>query len=116
MGLLIDSEHPLFTDYPTRFCSDYQWFMPSSQRALVLPEGIRSIVTLMDSYAYLRNMGMLLEFKCEKGRVLVSTMGLHKLKKYPECRALLTSIYRYMDSEDFTPDQNMSLEELARLV
>ena len=116
MGLLIDSEHPLFKDYPTRFCSDYQWFMPSSQRALVLPEGIRSIVTVMDSYAYLRNMGMLLEFKCEKGRVLVSTMGLHKLKKYPECRALLTSIYRYMDSEDFTPDQNMSLEELARIV
>lgn len=116
MGLLIDSEHPLFKDYPTSFHADYQWFAQSSQLALILPEGIRSIVTVMDSYAYLRNMGMLLEFVCEKGKVLVSTMGLHKLKKYPECRALLTSIYRYMDSEDFSPDQNISLEELGRLV
>ena len=116
MGLLIDSEHPLFKDYPTSFHADYQWFAQSSQLALILPEGIKSIVTVMDSYAYLRNMGMILEFNCEKGKVLVSTMGLHKLKKYPECRALLTSIYRYMDSEDFTPDQNISLEELARLV
>lgn len=116
MGLLIDSDHPIFKNYPTSFHADYQWFMQSSQRALVLPEGIKSIVTVMDSYAYLRNMGMLLEFNCEKGRVLVSTMGLHELKKYPECRALLTSIYRYMDSEDFTPDQSISLVELSRLV
>ncbi|MBP3784657.1 MAG: hypothetical protein J6I68_15590, partial [Butyrivibrio sp.] len=115
MGLLIDSEHPLFKDYPTSFHSDYQWFAQSSQRALILPDGVKSIVTVLDSYAYLRNMGMLLEFNCEKGRVFVSTMGLHRLKKYPECRALLTSIYRYMDSEDFTPDQNISFEELARL-
>lgn len=116
MGLLIDSDHPLFKDYPTDFHSDYQWFIQSSQRAIILPDGIKSIVTVLDSYAYLRNMGMLLEFNCENGRVLVSTMGLHKLKKYPECRALLTSIYRYMDSEDFTPDQNISYEELSRLV
>jgi len=116
MGLLIDSGHPLFKDYPTSFHSDYQWFAQSSQRTMILPEGIKSIVTVLDSYAYLRNMGMLFEAFCEKGRVLVSTMGLHKLKKYPECRALLTSIYRYMDSEDFTPDQNISLEELGRLV
>ena len=116
MGLLIDSEHPLFKDYPTCFHSDYQWFAQSSQRALILPDGVKSIVTVLDSYAYLRNMGMLFEACCEKGRVLVSTMGLHRLKKYPECRALLTSIYRYMDSEDFTPDQNISLEELGRLV
>jgi len=112
MGLLIDSEHPLFKDYPTSFHSDYQWFVQSSQRAMILPEGIKSIVTVLDSYAYLRNMGMLMEFNCEKGKVLVSTMGLHELKKYPECRALLTSIYRYMDSEDFTPDQNISLNDL----
>ena len=73
MGLLRDSDHPLFKDYPTDFHSDYQWFIQSSQRALILPDGIKSIVTVLDSYAYLRNMGMLLEFNCEKGRVLMLT-------------------------------------------
>ena len=107
MGLLIDNEHPLFKDYPTNFYPEYQWFVQSSQRALILPEGVHSIVTVMDSYAYLRNMGMLMEYRHKKGRVLVSSMGLHNLMNYPECRALLTSIYRYLASDEFNPTQEM---------
>ena len=112
MGLLIDEKHPLFRNFPTRFYPGYQWFVQSSQRALLLPEGVRSIVTVMDCYAYLRNMGMLLEFKCLKGKVFVSSMGLHDLQDYPECRALLTSVYRYLASEDFAPVQEISFEAL----
>ncbi len=62
MGLLIDDAHPLFKDFPTSFHSDYQWFVPSSQREMILPDGVRSIVAVLDSYAYLRNMGLILEF------------------------------------------------------
>ena len=112
MGLLIDDKHPLFRDYPTEFYSGYQWFVQSSQRALLLPDGIKSIVTVMDSYAYLRNMGMLMEFKCQKGRIFVSSMGLQDQLQFPECRALLTSIYRYLASEDFLPAQEISFEAL----
>ena len=112
MGLLIDDKHPLFKDYPTEFYSGYQWFVQSSQRALLLPDGIKSIVTVMDSYAYLRNMGMLLEFKCQKGRIFISSMGLHDQLQFPECRALLTSIYRYLTSEDFLPAQEIGFEAL----
>lgn len=112
MGLLIDDKHPLFKDYPTEFYSGYQWFVQSSQRALLLPDGIKSIVTVMDSYAYLRNMGMLLEFRCQKGRIFISSMGLHDQLQFPECRALLTSIYRYLTSEDFLPAQKIGFEAL----
>ncbi len=114
MGLLIDNEHPLFKDYPTSFYTDRQWFMQSLQRALILPDGIGSIVTVMDSYAYLRNMGMLLEFNCLKGRVFISTMGLHNLQNYPECRALLSSIYRYLSSDDFAPSREIAFENDPR--
>lgn len=107
MGLLIDDEHPLFRNYPTKFYPGYQWFVQSSQRALLLPEGVRSIVTVMDCYAYLRNMGMLVEYRCKKGRIFVSSMGLHNLLDYPECRALLTAIYRYLASDEFDPQQEM---------
>ena len=107
MGLLIDEKHPLFRNFPTRFYPGYQWFVQSSQRALLLPEGVRSIVAVMDCYAYLRNMGMLMEYRCKKGRIFVSSMGLHNLLEYPECRALLTAIYRYLASEDFDPQQEM---------
>ena len=107
MGLVIDDGHPLFKNYPTKFYPGYQWFVQSSQRALLLPEGVRSIVTVMDCYAYLRNMGMLVEYRCKKGRIFVSSMGLHNLLEYPECRALLTAIYRYLESDEFDPQQEM---------
>ena len=116
MGLLINNEHPLFKDYPTSFHTDYQWFMQSSQRSLILPEEIESIVTVMDSYAYLRNMGMLMEFNCLKGRVFFSTLGLHNLGKYPECMALLSSIYRYLDSDEFKPAQSIGFEEMNAIM
>ncbi|MBP3195916.1 MAG: hypothetical protein J6N21_02805 [Butyrivibrio sp.] len=115
MGLLIDDSHPLFKDYPTAFHTDYQWFMQSSQRALILPAGIKSIVTVMDSYAYLRNMGMMLEFNCLGGKIFISTMNLQNLKDYPECRALLTSVYRYISSEEFVPKQDISYEKLLEI-
>lgn len=111
MGLLIDEVHPLFKDFPTSFHSDYQWFVPSSQRALILPDGVKSIVTVLDSYAYLRNMGLILEFNCKKGRVFISTIDLHE-QNCPECKALLSSIYRYLASDDFRPSQNISYEKL----
>ena len=116
MGLLIDDKHPLFRDYPTDFHTDYQWFMQSSQRAMILPDGIKSIVTVMDSYAYLRNMGMLLEFNCLKGKVFISSMGLHDLMDYPECRALLSSIYEYISSEEFVPEQSIDFDELKKMI
>ncbi|MCR4902056.1 MAG: hypothetical protein K6A23_04295 [Butyrivibrio sp.] len=103
MGLMIEDEHPLFKDFPTEFHTDYQWWPMAGQRAFILPQEVESIVTVLDSYAYMRNMGMLMEFKCLKGKLFVSSLGLQNLQQYPECRALLVSIYSYMESEDFNP-------------
>ena len=116
MGLLIDDAHPIFKDFPTDCHTNYQWWIMASQRAVILPKEIKSIVTVMDSYAYMRNMALLLEFKCLKGKVLFSTMGLQNLQQYPECRALQASIYRYMDSEDFTPSQEIDVDCLKKVL
>lgn len=108
MGLLIDAAHPVFASFPTDAHTDFQWWPMASRRAVILPEalrGLRPIVTLMDSYAYLRPMAQLLECRCGGGRLLFSSLGLHHLTQYPEARALLFSIYRYMGSEAFAPAQ-----------
>ena len=60
----------------------------------------------------MRNMGQILEFKCRNGKVLASSIGLQNLQNYPECRALLTSIYEYMDSDEFDPLQEINVGEL----
>lgn len=116
MGQLIDAGHPLFADFPTEFHTEWQWWIFATQRAVILPRPMNAIVAELDSYAYLRPMAQLMEFRCGGGRVLFSSLGLQELQEYPEARALLKSIYRYLASEDFAPEQELSPEELAELV
>ena len=88
MGQLINTEHPLFRDFPTESHSNWQWWPMASQRAMILPRPIECIVTEMDSYAFLRPMAKLFECRCGGGKVLVSSMALQDLQQYPEARAL----------------------------
>ena len=116
MGQLIDEKHPIFRDFPTDSHTDWQWWHMAVQRAVILPERIRAIITEMDSYAFLRPMAKLFECRCGGGRLLFSTLNLHHLQQHPEARALLQSIYRYMASDEFQPDQVLSPEWVAELV
>ncbi|MGN0773246.1 MAG: glycoside hydrolase family 2 TIM barrel-domain containing protein [Candidatus Ventricola sp.] len=119
MGQLIDAAHPVFASFPTDTHTDWQWWPMASQRAVILPEalrGLRPIVTLMDSYAYLRPMAQLLECRCGGGRLLFSSLGLHRLTQYPEARALLGSIYRYLGSDAFAPAQEVPIEAVRAIL
>lgn len=116
MGQLIDTTHPIFQDFPTEIHTNWQWWPMASQRAVILPKPMKAIITEMDSYAYLKPMAQLLECRCGKGKLMLSSMGLQDLQRYPEARALLFSIYRYMASEQFAPEQEISPEEVMFLV
>ena len=115
MGQLIDKSHPIFRDFPTESHTNWQWWPMAAQRAAILPRPMNAIVTVMDSYAYLRPMAQLLECRCAGGRVLLSTLGLHNLTDYPQARALQRAIYSYMASGEFAPAQEMTLDELQAL-
>lgn len=115
MGLLIDDTHPLFAHFPTRSYGTWQWWPMANARALLLPERISCIVAEMDSYAFLRPMAMLFECRCGSGRLLVSSMGLQDLSRYPEARALTQAIYTYMQSDSFSPTQSLSMEWIQSL-
>ena len=114
MGQLIDREHPIFDGFPTEEHSNFQWFQMASQRAFILPRYMKTIVAEMDSYVRLRPMAQLLEARCLGGRIIMSSMGLQNLLEHPEARALLTAIYRYMDSDAFAPEEVISEEELTK--
>lgn len=116
MGQLIDEKHPIFRSFPTEYYSNWQWWPMASTRAVILPKQIECIITEMDSYAYLRPMAQLFECKVGLGKVLFSSMGLQDLQKYPEAKALLNSIYQYMESENFMPKQELKIEELQSIV
>lgn len=115
MGLLIDETHPMFKSFPTEAHTNWQWWPMAGQRAVILPRRINVIVTQMDSYAFLRPMAMLFECRVGRGKLLYSSMGLQELTKYPEAKALLAAIYRYLKSEDFAPQQEMTWDEIEGL-
>ena len=108
MGQLIDSSHPLFRLFPTEDFSNWQWKRIAVGRALLLPHPIDAIITEMDSYAFLRPMAKLFECRCGGGRLMVSSLGLHRLDQYPEARALRNAIYAYMASDQFAPKQEFT--------
>lgn len=116
MGQLIDTEHPIFKEFPTDFHTDWQWWIMATKRAVILPHPMKMIITEMDSYAFLRPMAQLIEFRCLKGKVLLSTMELHKSQRYPEARALQAAIYTYLSGENFEPAEELTEEELSTLV
>ena len=116
MGQLIDAGHPIFAEFPTDSHTDWQWWPMANRRAIILPERFQAIVTEMDSYAALRPMAQLLECRCGGGRLLLSTLGLHELERYPEARALQNAIYRYLDSEAFSPKQEIAPDTIKELV
>lgn len=116
MGQFIDAAHPLFADFPTEVHTNWQWWPMAGRRAFVLKERRPCIIEELDSYATLRPMAQLFEARCLGGRILVSSMGLQELQQYPEARALLSSIYRYIASEAFRPEADITPAELSALV
>ncbi len=121
MGQLIQKDHPLFKEFPTESHTNWQWWPMANQRAVVLPETVGlgksfdAIITEMDSYAFLRPMAQLFECRVGNGKLLYSTLGLQDLQQYPEGRALLRAIYKYLDSDAFAPMQSMEWETVVSL-
>jgi len=114
MGLVIDTGHPALKEFPTEFHSNWQWWLMAGGRPLILPAKLKPIVTVPDSYSRMKHMGLLWEVRLGKGALMTSTMGLLGKQQYPEARALLYSILNYMDSEEFHPDQEISIEEVLK--
>ncbi|MCM1025472.1 MAG: hypothetical protein NC432_03515 [Roseburia sp.] len=116
MGQLIDKDHPIFRNFPTESFTNWQWWPMAGQRAVILPRPLKCIITELDSYAFLRPMAQLLEFRCGGGKVLFSSLGLRALRQYPEAAALQDAIYSYLASGEFEPDQELTEEELEGFV
>lgn len=116
MGMVIEKDHPALAGFPTEMHSNYQWWPMAGGRPMVLPEHIRPIVAVPDSYSRMKHMGLLFEAALGKGRIMVSGMGLLGNQNYPECRGLLTSLLSYQKQMDQRICQSIREEELKKVV
>lgn len=119
LGLLMDSEHPIFKDFPSDFHTNWQWFsIIKASHSLILDHtstDYRPIVQVIDNLERNHKMGLIFEFKVGEGKLLVCMSPLNTIMDRPEARQLYRSMIDYISSEDFNPGYELSEEEFRVL-
>lgn len=120
LGILVDPSHPVFADFPTEMHSDWQWFpVLKNAHPLVLDnfgDSCQPLVQVIDNVERNHRLGILMEWRVGKGRLLVCMSDLWKASEWPEGKAFFASVLHYMRSESFDPRQALSLHELSTLL
>jgi hypothetical protein len=118
-GLLMDPAHPLFKHFPTESHSNWQWFpMARHGRPMILdalPPGLRPLVQVIDNFETSRKLGLIIEARHGKGKLLLTSIDFLNHLDKPEVRQLLYSILRYMESAEFAPAAEVTEEQLRQL-
>ena len=108
-GAYIDKQHPLFKyDFPTDDWSNLNWW-ELLNRAQVMnltefPKDYQSPIQPIDTWHVSRKLGMLVEAKVLKGKLLMTTMDVTSdLEHRLVARQMRQAILAYMQSDDFQP-------------
>ena len=120
MGILCDPRHPAFSQFPTDFYSNWQWYeLLQDSRTLNLsetPPSFRPIVEVIDNFARNNKLGNLFEARVGGGSLLVCTIALPRLaESRPEANQLLKSLYAYVGSDSFHPTEKLDAALLDKL-
>jgi hypothetical protein len=121
LGILCNSKHPAFADFPTDYYSNWEWWdAMSHSNAIVLsdftPE-LKPIVRIIDTWFENRPLALMFEAKIGKGEIIVSGVDLiANADKRPEARQLLYSLKKYMSGDSFRPINQMTIRQLSDLL
>ncbi len=117
-GAYIDKHHPLFKyDFPTDSWSNLNWWELLNKAQVMnlmeLPRDYQSPIQPIDTWHVSRKLGMLIEAKVGKGRLLMTTMDItNNLDSRPVARQMRQAILRYMKSADFHPSIELTPETI----
>ena len=119
MSILTNPKLPLFSDFPTEFHTNWQWWpIVKNSRPFILdntPKNYRPLVQVVDNIERNHKLGLIFEFAIGKGKLLVCMSDLKAIQNKPEGRQLYSSILKYMSSDKFNPSQTLNPEELVSL-
>ena len=127
MGMLIDAECPLFSNFPTDKTGGWQWEgILSRARAFDLrgfgcsdenPEGVEPIVRIIDDWNRNLPLALMFEVKVDEGSLLAVSVdfdtktGKHS-EAEPAVRALKQALLHYAASDQFCPKVRISGAEM----
>lgn len=103
-GEIIDEKHPVFDDFPTEKCPDYQWktLLDSSKNVDISRfDGLKPIVEIVPNFVYSTPTSPLFELRVGKAKLLFC--GFDLTRDDLPTRHLKSSIFKYVSSEKFDP-------------
>lgn len=119
-GVYVRNYHPVFKNFITDSWADMQWWELVNRTQTMLltdfPRGFQPIVQPIDTWFINRKLGMLIEAKVGKGRLMMTTMDLESsLDNRPVASAMYQAIIRYMNSDEFKPAIDVPVQNINDL-
>lgn len=114
-GAYIDKAHPLFRHgFPTDSWANLNWWELLNKAQVMnlmeLPADYQPPIQPIDTWHVSRKLGMLIEARVGKGRLLMTTMDISSdLEHRHVARQMRQAIISYMQSDDFNP--SLKLDE-----
>jgi len=115
-GAYINASHPLFRhDFPTDSWSNLNWWELLNRAQVMnlreLPADYQSPIQPIDTWHVSRKLGMIVETKVGKGRLLMTTMDIsNDLGRRIVARQMRHAIIDYMQSSDFNPSMTLKAD------
>jgi hypothetical protein len=121
LGILCNPDHPVFTDFPTEYHSNWQWWDPitHSQAMIIndLPADMRPLIQPIDTWFENRRLALAFEAKTGGGKLMVCSIDLKNIsEERPASRQLLFSMLNYMNSDKFNPQKDIDLKLIRNLL
>lgn len=119
-GAYIMAEHPVFRNFPTEDWQDLQWWeLINGAQCMNLaefPAEYQPIFQPIDTWHLSRKLGMMIEARVGKGRLLMTTMDiLSDPDKRIVARQMYKSMVDYMKSDAFQPELKLDADIIRHL-
>ncbi len=118
-GILIMEDHPVFSEFPTDYYSDIQWWEIANLQQVInleyFPENFRPLIQPIDTWFLNRRLAMLFEAKVENGKLMVCSINLDTTENRPVAGQLKKSILNYLQSDAFQPDVEIKIATIREL-
>ncbi len=121
MGILCDPAHGALAAFPTRSHAQYQWYSLLTGSLAMnlnkLPFASQPVVHMIDDFNECHRLGLVLEAKVGKGRVLATSLNLGKDgQRTPAQKQMLNTLIQRAAAPQVEPAQTLSFEQLKTVV
>jgi hypothetical protein len=121
LGILCDPRHPVFSDFPTEYHSNWQWWDPvSHSQAMILdglPVNLKPLIQPIDTWFENRRLALAFEAKTGGGKLMVCSVDLKDISEDRlVSKQLLGSVLKYMNSQKFNPVTEIRIDQVRELL